>query len=230
MCSGCLCLWLLITSITSYRIDTPGVIQRVSRLFHGNPYLIQGFNTFLPQGYRIEVSADPLDPNTITVTTPLGTTTQSTNQNGVITRTMRDTPVLPPVPVTAPAPVNPGIFPVTIPLVQNVVVGPGSRSMTPHGYPHPHGQQPFIDPIYSPGPPNAQTTTAASYLNNLNNKNVPAEKQPPGEFNHAIQYLNKIKARYADDSNTYKQFLDILQAYHKEQRHSQDVSKSALFF
>lgn len=35
-------------------IDTPGVINRVSSLFEGHPELIQGFNTFLPQGYKIE--------------------------------------------------------------------------------------------------------------------------------------------------------------------------------
>lgn len=35
-------------------IDTPGVIERVSTLFRGYPSLIQGFNTFLPSGFRIE--------------------------------------------------------------------------------------------------------------------------------------------------------------------------------
>ncbi|KAI7966929.1 hypothetical protein MJO29_000206 [Puccinia striiformis f. sp. tritici] len=35
-------------------IDTPGVIERVSTLFRGYPSLIQGFNTFLPPGFRIE--------------------------------------------------------------------------------------------------------------------------------------------------------------------------------
>ncbi|KAI0824868.1 hypothetical protein BC628DRAFT_1517814 [Trametes gibbosa] len=59
-------------------IDTPGVIERVSNLFHGHPFLIQGFNTFLPTGYRIETTSHP-DPNYITVTTPAGTTTQATN-------------------------------------------------------------------------------------------------------------------------------------------------------
>ena len=52
-------------------IDTPGVIGRVSSLFAGNPELIQGFNTFLPSGYRIECGADN-DPNSIRVTTPMG--------------------------------------------------------------------------------------------------------------------------------------------------------------
>mgnify|MGYP005839117101 CR=1 FL=1 len=58
------------------RIDTPGVINRVSELFAGHPNLIQGFNTFLPPGYRIECGAGN-DPNTIRVTTPMGTTVQS---------------------------------------------------------------------------------------------------------------------------------------------------------
>jgi len=53
-------------------IDTPGVIERVSTLFAGNPNLIQGFNTFLPPGYKIECGRDG-DPNAIRVTTPMGT-------------------------------------------------------------------------------------------------------------------------------------------------------------
>ncbi|KAH9477606.1 Transcriptional regulatory protein SIN3 [Psilocybe cubensis] len=60
------------------QIDTPGVIKRVSHLFNGHPMLIQGFNTFLPVGYRIECSKDPYDPGYITVTTPSGTTIQTT--------------------------------------------------------------------------------------------------------------------------------------------------------
>ena len=60
-------------------IDTPGVIGRVSQLFAGNPELIQGFNTFLPPGYRIECDANN-NPNQIRVTTPMGTTIQSIPQ------------------------------------------------------------------------------------------------------------------------------------------------------
>ncbi|KAF8880058.1 histone deacetylase complex, SIN3 component [Infundibulicybe gibba] len=60
-------------------IDTPGVIKRVSHLFNGHPSLIQGFNTFLPVGYRIECSTDAHDANFITVTTPSGVTMQTTN-------------------------------------------------------------------------------------------------------------------------------------------------------
>ncbi|KAF2088148.1 hypothetical protein K490DRAFT_64822 [Saccharata proteae CBS 121410] len=57
-------------------IDTPGVIERVSTLFAGHPNLIQGFNTFLPPGYKIECGTGG-DPNAIRVTTPMGTTVSS---------------------------------------------------------------------------------------------------------------------------------------------------------
>ena len=46
-----------------FSIDTPGVISRVSTLFKGHPDLIVGFNTFLPPGYKIEVTDG--DSNTI---------------------------------------------------------------------------------------------------------------------------------------------------------------------
>ena len=66
----------------SQAIDTPGVIKRVSQLFTGHPELIQGFNTFLPPGYRIECGAEG-DPHSIRVTTPMGTTVQRLDQNGL---------------------------------------------------------------------------------------------------------------------------------------------------
>jgi len=209
---------LVITNSSSCRIDTPGVIQRVSRLFTGNPYLIQGFNTFLPMGYRIDISADPLDPNTITVTTPLGIMTQNTNVNALNVRTGRELPALPHP--------NQALYPIPAPLIANIPGGPASRSHTPHIFHPGHGQPPF-DPMYSPGVPGPQTTAAASFLGTLNNSKGSVEQPSrggPGEFNHAIQYLNRIKSRYGDDPNTYKQFLDILQTYQKEQRHSHEVS------
>ncbi|KAI8976122.1 Sin3 family co-repressor-domain-containing protein [Pilobolus umbonatus] len=77
-------------------IDTPGVIERVSTLFRGNPVLISGFNTFLPPGYRIECSVDEKERNIIKVTTPSGTTSvtdaESLNLKGDTTEE-RKTPV-----------------------------------------------------------------------------------------------------------------------------------------
>ena len=43
------------------------------------------------------------------------------------------------------------------------------------------------------------------------------------EFNHAIQYLNKIKLHYTDDEATYNNFLELLQTYQEDQWYSHDV-------
>ena len=68
----------------------------------------------------------------------------------------------------------------------------------------------------------AQATAAANFLGGMGNRTV--EKAPAGEFNHAIQFLNKIKIRFADEPDTYKKFLEILQTYQNEQRQLHDVS------
>lgn len=56
----------------SHAIDTPGVIDRVSALFKGYIALIQGFNTFLPPGYKIMCSTDADGKDMIQVSTPMG--------------------------------------------------------------------------------------------------------------------------------------------------------------
>ena len=55
-------------------IDTPGVIQQVSQLFRGYNKLILGFNTFLPEGYKIELPHVEGAEATMTVITPSGVT------------------------------------------------------------------------------------------------------------------------------------------------------------
>ncbi|KAG6837451.1 hypothetical protein H0H93_008994 [Arthromyces matolae] len=93
------------------KIDTPGVIKRVSQLFNGHPSLIQGFNTFLPVGYRIECS-DDYTGSLITVTTPTGRQMQTTNNGGkepiVWSETSADglpIPTPPRISVASPAPI-----------------------------------------------------------------------------------------------------------------------------
>lgn len=54
------------------RIDCAGVIERLGTLFYGKPALLEGFNMFLPRGYRIDISTDPRNPYPIMVTTPQG--------------------------------------------------------------------------------------------------------------------------------------------------------------
>ncbi|XP_022658802.1 paired amphipathic helix protein Sin3a-like [Varroa jacobsoni] len=58
--------------------------------------------------------------------------------------------------------------------------------------------------------------------------NLPPPRSPtqaPVEFNHAINYVNKIKNRFACQPDVYKKFLDILHTYQKEQK-SRDAGGS----
>lgn len=157
-------------------------------LFHGNPYLIEGFNTFLPPGYHINASADPLDPNLITVTTPLGTMTSKIGAGTQGSSSYFESPV----------PFGP-------PAAGSRPNSPLARSLPPQ--------------TFSPAP-QGLTDALASVLGNMGNK-TQVERAPGAEFDKAILYLNKIKTRYPDDqNNTYKQFLEILQTYRKEQQTS----------
>ena len=48
-------------------------------------------------------------------------------------------------------------------------------------------------------------------------------KKQPVEFNHAINYVNRIKTRFQDQPDTYKSFLEILHTYQKEQKGIREV-------
>jgi len=61
-------------------------------------------------------------------------------------------------------------------------------------------------PVSTPTPPNQQTPNSVS------------ANQQPVEFNHAINYVNKIKNRFQGQPDVYKQFLEILHTYQKDQR------------
>lgn len=55
---------------------------------------------------------------------------------------------------------------------------------------------------------------------------VPGGAQPARQavdFNEAIKFVNKIKARFTQDAEVYKQFLEILQTYSQEQRSITEV-------
>ncbi|KAF7722709.1 Transcriptional regulatory protein sin3 [Apophysomyces ossiformis] len=198
----------------SQAIDTPGVIERVSTLFKGHPTLISGFNTFLPPGYRIECSIDPREPDVIRVTTPSGTTT-TTGGGGRLR------------------------------LDQENSIPGGASSVGPYYQPYAHIPPP-PGPPGPPGPPSIHSTGPSSYLpvaghsrpplpphqSNIPNQTSSQQangKRGPVEFNHAINYVNKIKNRFAGEPETYKQFLEILQTYQKEQRPIQEVYSHVQF-
>ncbi len=93
----------------SQTIDTPGVISRVSNLFRGHTDLIEGFNTFLPPGYKIEVQENNAvhftAPNSTlsTLVQPISgnvttfvqaTTTSNNNQQEASNSGQRSTPTI----------------------------------------------------------------------------------------------------------------------------------------
>ncbi|RKF60759.1 Paired amphipathic helix protein pst1 [Golovinomyces cichoracearum] len=224
-------------------IDTPGVINRVSDLFAGNPSLIQGFNTFLPPGYRIECGTGP-DPNIIRVTTPMGTTVQSITGTGRtlpasdITQTTgissyfeaqrsanwqhnQHSVESPEALFDSQAQATNAIYGQT--LSQSSSYDAQAAAAAAHQQQQ-RGVSQLTSAVGLLGQPsqNSQTPTLAAQ-SSLNNGVLGTEKRGPVEFNHAISYVNKIKNRFQDRPEIYKQFLEILQTYQRESKPIQDV-------
>ncbi|EJT80972.1 hypothetical protein GGTG_00962 [Gaeumannomyces tritici R3-111a-1] len=242
-------------------IDTPGVISRVSELFAGHPNLIQGFNTFLPPGYRIECGLEN-NPNSIRVTTPSGSTIHSIGTGKATQQHQQQQPPQQPQVDGTTGPHGPASAYVGHaqrpgnwqPLVHHSIEspeaqfsaptqpGPGafSQSTAPAGQFDGHSpahQQRVVSQGQQPAPAvpgpssvptqmarNAQTPTPAAQQSGLNGAaGQQAGTRGPVEFNHAISYVNKIKNRFQDKPEIYKQFLEILQTYQREQKPIQDV-------
>lgn len=184
-------------------LDTPGVIRKVASLFRGHNELIKGFNTFLPPGYRID--SDPSNPFMIAVTTPTGTTHHSTAQEGSgpsHSQSMLGLQTDPHLAQSAPPHI-----------AQSAPVA------VQHG---------GITQANTASPSINASRAAANVLGGMHRspsdqKPPVAAAQPSTEFNHAIRYINRIKTRYADEPDTYKAFLEILQTYQKQQKAGVDV-------
>nr|KAG5690313.1 hypothetical protein BaRGS_022540 [Batillaria attramentaria] len=78
--------------------------------------------------------------------------------------------------------------------------------------------------VYQPGQQVMSITSLnqAAGLTQAQPPSIPAtpphSSNQPVEFNHAINYVNKIKNRFQGQPEVYKQFLEILHTYQKEQR------------
>ncbi|GFT09089.1 paired amphipathic helix protein Sin3a [Trichonephila clavipes] len=195
----------------SQSIDTPGVIQRVSNLFRGHPELIVGFNTFLPPGYRIEVQPNEQVQVSIPGTNVAG-------GQGPTSLTIH--PTGPPSATVHPMP----------------QVNHATRDASPHASPvvkpppvansQPHTNSQNQHPLHQNSPPHTQAG-GASPATGTNTTSAPPPASQPVEFNHAINYVNKIKNRFQGQPDIYKQFLEILHTYQKEQRNLKDGVHSA---
>uniref|UniRef100_A0A8C5HQG7 Paired amphipathic helix protein Sin3a n=1 Tax=Gouania willdenowi TaxID=441366 RepID=A0A8C5HQG7_GOUWI len=191
----------------SQSIDTPGVINRVSQLFKGHPDLIMGFNTFLPPGYKIEVQTDDLvnvtTPGQIHYITPHGISVQNLPITGP-----------PSQPVTASATTSSPLTP-SQPAPNKASKPVQSPAHTPTSQPNPS-----IPSYASPRSPSAQSHTPVS---SMPSSGPPVQSNQPVEFNHAINYVNKIKNRFQGQPDIYKSFLEILHTYQKEQRNAKEA-------
>ncbi|CAO3629799.1 unnamed protein product [Mucor fragilis] len=207
----------------SQAIDTPGVIERVSTLFRGHPALISGFNTFLPPGYRIECSTDAYSRDIIKVTTPTGTTSTTSgeplnlhSENAALYYSHQQQPQRSPAPpaqgYSTSGYRNTGG---TLPPIATYHPSqqPQQRSSVP---PPSTNAMPSSSQHRSSSPPPLSAATP-------NTGEDHGTRRAPVEFNHAINYVNKIKNRFSNDPETYKQFLEILQTYQKEQKPIQEV-------
>ncbi|CAH2273379.1 paired amphipathic helix Sin3a isoform X1 [Pelobates cultripes] len=194
----------------SQSIDTPGVISRVSQLFKGHPELIMGFNTFLPPGYKIEVQTNDM----VNVTTP-GQVHQIT-AHGLQPVVPQPPPPSQPSTQPAPPPVHPTPPPAPAKISKPVPAQahtPTNQQSTPIQYPSP--RSPPAQP-HTPVPLPHTTPTAAAATPTMQNNQ-------PVEFNHAINYVNKIKNRFQGQPDIYKAFLEILHTYQKEQRNAKEA-------
>ncbi|XP_076143932.1 paired amphipathic helix protein Sin3a-like [Alosa pseudoharengus] len=190
----------------SQSIDTPGVISRVSQLFKGHPDLIMGFNTFLPPGYKIEVQTNDL----VNVTTP-GQIHHIT-PHGISVQNILPPPhqAQPPVPTTTAATTVTGQ-----PAPAKISKPMQSPALTPTSQPNPS-----IPSYASPRSPSVQPHTPVS---STPASAPPLQNNQPVEFNHAINYVNKIKNRFQGQPDIYKAFLEILHTYQKEQRNAKEA-------
>ena len=144
----------------SMAIDTEGVIKRVKSLFVGHRALIQGFNQFLPPGYKI-------DADSVAGVTPATATPAATAAKPITPASAAATPA------TATATATPA--------------KPAASAAAPAGSATAAG-----------GPQQANAALA---------------NKPTVEFNHAVNYVAKIKHRFRDQPAIYSEFLDILHDY-----------------
>ncbi|XP_030622002.1 paired amphipathic helix protein Sin3a isoform X2 [Chanos chanos] len=188
----------------SQSIDTPGVISRVSQLFKGHPDLIMGFNTFLPPGYKIEVQTNDLvnvtTPGQIHHITPHGISVQNIPVTHSASHQAQQAAPTSTAALVIPSQPTPPIQ---------------SPALTPTSQPNPS-----IPSYASPRSPSVQSHTPVS--------STPAsapllQNNQPVEFNHAINYVNKIKNRFQGQPDIYKAFLEILHTYQKEQRNAKEA-------
>mmetsp|Transcript_6575 Transcript_6575/g.13303 ORF Transcript_6575/g.13303 Transcript_6575/m.13303 type:complete len:1590 (+) Transcript_6575:983-5752(+) len=241
----------IMKNFKSQTIDTPGVIQHVCELFKGHDNLILGFNTFLPPGFKIEIPGRGAPGMAGGVMLPGGMQLGGAAAAGVPNLgsgpVMVSGPGATPVPATAAgaaaAAATAGGGSGTGNAAGNGRAknarggaragGAGGRNAgnasgptaaaavaAPAAAPKvmpAHAIRPAATPAVDVKPP-----AGVPMVVDDNAGNAAAQGQPV-EFDHAINYVTKIKKRFSEETDTYKSFLDILHSYQNEQRSIKEV-------
>lgn len=97
---------------------------------------------------------------------------------------------------------------------------PGATTGTASANASPAPQQSAAGIGAGPGPARAQALASSGQISAQQQAHL---MRQPAEFNHAINFVNKIKQRFNRRPDIYKSFLEILQKYQKEQKAIQDV-------
>lgn len=132
------------------------------------------------------------------------------NQNPASTGSSLQIQNLPPAPAASTMQSSASVTPIATPGAASLLssqMASSSSSSTAPGVAIP----PPSAPPASASTPQASTPGAST------------DSRPPMEFNHAINYVNKIKNRFLKEPDTYKAFLEILQTYQKEGKAIQEV-------
>ena len=200
-------LLYILKTFNSQQIDVPGVIRRVSKLLQSDKTLLLGFNTFLPEGYKIELPLDNDGPPPFAVY-------QVPGQPGV-------TPIIrchaPPAPAPAAAAAA------RPPQASTAAMRPPPREQPSGGGPPqgpqipPHSSQPSFGhkPLPSaatlagnrgspvpPSPWNGHPIVALTTLATMNRSDE-----------EALLYMEQVKIEFGDRPHIYIELFDILNTF-----------------
>ena len=185
----------------SQLIDTSIVIQRVSELFKGHGSLITGFNAFLPPGYRIYYNNGNVQVVTPADTAPISIVATPSPSDATLT------------------PSNPpghGVRPNALPFLNHPPQKPQMQVITPHLSPAPGNSKLVSTAVNSVKGRAAKLKETKNSDNTTVSGLIKTEEQTSAEFDRAVNFVNRIKERFADEPGVYDSFLEILK-YYKDQ-------------
>mmetsp|Transcript_39358 Transcript_39358/g.95253 ORF Transcript_39358/g.95253 Transcript_39358/m.95253 type:complete len:1404 (+) Transcript_39358:106-4317(+) len=221
----------IMKNFKSQEVDTPGVIEKVSKLFRGYNNLILGFNKFLPNGYKI--TTEDLKNQDAKYAREQQQQEQALRQQqqqqqqqqqvgsvGIGMQAQQQQALSSPMSAAAVAAARPPTYQARV-QQEDPRVLPSARIIPnpprPVAQARPAAAQAPRPPAQPQQPPQQQPPKAQPQ------QQQGQQGHQAVEFDHAISYVTTIKRRFANDPSTYHSFLEILHTYQKEQRGIKEV-------